>query len=148
MHKGGFTSSHTCPVGLITGNTVTLSTSIPFCVKGYSCRQEYHFSVGFGQFFGQNWIHVVCEESDSSSSDSWTSYHPMLDRAPDHAQSMKKARSGAACYQIHISLDRPGSCRLPVSRGRALGCLELTFNYLRIPVSVMYQVNGQASTSM
>ncbi|KIM60627.1 hypothetical protein SCLCIDRAFT_937964 [Scleroderma citrinum Foug A] len=33
MHKDGLTSSHTCPVGLITGKTVTLSTSIPLCQR-------------------------------------------------------------------------------------------------------------------
>ena len=99
IYKEGFTSSATCPEGLITGNMVTLSTTDPFCVVGYSCSQEYHFAVGFGQCFGQNWTHVVCEKSCTIS---WNTYDLMLERAPEHAQSMKKARSGAARCQVYI----------------------------------------------
>ena len=66
IHKEGFTCLATCLGNLITGNTVTLSqVPDPLCVKRYSCRQEYQFTVGFGQCFGQNWIHVTCEEPDS-----------------------------------------------------------------------------------
>ena len=100
--KEGFTYSTTCPEGLITGNSVTLSTTDPFCIIGYSCSQEYQFAVGFGQCFGQNWIHVVCEEPDSLLRSLWPSYGPMLDRAPEHAQSMKRGRSGAARSQVYI----------------------------------------------
>ena len=108
IHKEGFTSSATYPEGLITGNTVTLSTTDPLCVKRYSCRKKYQFAVGFGQCFGQNWIHVVCEESNSPL---WSIYDPMLDRAPEHAQSMKKARFGAAHCQVYIL-----QARLPQSK--------------------------------
>ena len=83
----------------ITGNTVTLSTTDPLCVKDYSYGQWYHFTVGFGQCFGQNWIHVVCKATDLFSSNI---YDTMLVRAPEHAQSMKRARSGAAHYQVYI----------------------------------------------
>ena len=99
IHNEGFTSSTTYPEGLITGDTVTLRTTNPLCVKRYSCGQEYGFTVGFGQCFGQNWIHVVCEEPDTIS---WKAYDLMLSRAPEHAQSMKKARSGAAGCQVYI----------------------------------------------
>ena len=103
LHKGGFTSSAR-PVGLITGNTVTLNTADPLCVKGYySCRQNYDFAMVFGQCFGQNWVHVICEEPDSPY-DLRSCYYAMRHRAADHAlpQSMKKARSGAACCQVYI----------------------------------------------
>jgi len=104
--KNGFTSSATYPEGLITGNTVTLSTTDPLCIKCYPCRQEHHFTVGFGQCFDQNWIHVVCEKPDTISYDShtisWNVYDSMLSRAPEHAQFMKKARSGAAGCQVYI----------------------------------------------
>ncbi|KIM50794.1 hypothetical protein SCLCIDRAFT_758059 [Scleroderma citrinum Foug A] len=101
--NGPITYLATCPVGLLTGNTVTLSTTDPLCVIGYSCRQDYHFTVGFGQCFGQNWIRAVCGKSDTIS---WNIYDLMLERAPEHAQSMKKARSGAAYCQVYISQTR------------------------------------------
>ena len=99
----GFTCSATCPERLTTGNTVTLSTTDPLCVEGYSYRQEYPFSVGFGQCFGQNWINVVCGEPGSPLGNLWSSYGPMLARAPEHARSMKRACSNrAARCQVHI----------------------------------------------
>ena len=99
IHKEGFAYSGTCPQGFMTRNTVTLRITNPLCVKGYSCRQGYHFAVGFGQSFGQDWIHVICENSDTIS---WNIYDLMLERAPEHAQSMKKARFGAARCQVYI----------------------------------------------
>ena len=100
--KKDFSYAAMCPAGLVTGSTVALSTTDPLCVKGYSCRQEYRFAVGFGQCFGQNWVHVVCEEPDGLLRSLWSSYEPMLDRAPEHAQSMKNARFGAARSQLYI----------------------------------------------
>ena len=97
--KEGFkASSITSLAGLSTGNVaVTLSLNTdPLCIIRYSFRREYHFTVGLGQCFGQNWLHVICEE------DMWPSYRRMLERAPEHAQSMKKARSGAPHCQIYI----------------------------------------------
>jgi len=100
--KDGFASSATCPERLITGNTATLSTTDPLCVKRYSCSQEYQFAVGFGQCFGQNWTHVICDQPDTPLGSLRSSYHAMLDRAPEHAQSMKKAHAGAAHCQVYI----------------------------------------------
>ncbi|KIM68142.1 hypothetical protein SCLCIDRAFT_1006255 [Scleroderma citrinum Foug A] len=102
--KEGFTPLETWPHGLITGNTVTLGTTDPLCAKGYSCRQGYPFSVGFGQCFGQNWINVVCKEG-ARSLYVWHSYDAMLDRGPEYAQSMK-AGFGAAHRQVYISRSR------------------------------------------
>ena len=78
---------------------ITHSTTDPLCVIDYYCRHDYHFTVGFGQCFGQNWIHAVCGKPDTIS---WNIYDLMLETAPEHAQSMKKARSGAACCQVYI----------------------------------------------
>ena len=102
VHKKGFTYSAACPEGLITENAVTLSTTDPLCVKRYSCSQEYHFAVGFGQCFGQNWIDVICKEPNSPLSSLWSFYCPMLARAPEHAQSMNKVQSGTARCQVCI----------------------------------------------
>ena len=99
LFKEGFTPSTTHQRGLITANTVTLSITDPLCIKRYPCRHEFHFAVGFGQCFGQNWVHVVCEKSDKTF---WSTYDVMLERAPEHAQSMKKARSGAASSRVCV----------------------------------------------
>ena len=95
----GFTYSAKFPEEIITGNMVTLGVTDPLCVKRYSCSQEYQFVVGFGQCFGQNWIHVVCEKSDTIS---WNTCDLMLERAPEHAQSMKKACSGSSSCRVCI----------------------------------------------
>ena len=96
--KEGFTYSATCPEELIAGNTVTLGTTDPLCVKSYSCNQGYRFTVGFGQCFGQNWVHVVCETSDTSK----VIHYLMLEKVPEHAQSMKKARSGPTTSRVCV----------------------------------------------
>jgi len=97
--KDGFTYSTSYPEGLNTGNMVILSTTDPLCVNVYSLRQGYHIAVGFGRCFGQNWIHV---EPASPLDSLCSSYGPMLERAPEHAQSMNKARSGAAHCQVYM----------------------------------------------
>jgi len=78
----------------ITGNTVTVSTADPPYVRHYFCSQEYDFVVGFGQCFGQNWVHVDHGSSNCISL--------MLNRAPEYAQSMKKARFGAGGSRVYI----------------------------------------------
>jgi len=103
IRKEGFISLATYPKRLITGNTVTLGATDPFCIKRYSCGQEYNFAVGFGQCFGQNWIHVVCEKSDRISCNI---YNLMLERAPKYTQSMNLKASGA------------GSCRVCIRESR------------------------------
>jgi len=97
----GFAYSVAFPEGLITGNRVTLTTD-PLCVKNYICSQGYDFAVGFGQCFAQNWIHVVGKGPDSPLDSLWSSYDLILARAPECAQSMKKARVGDAGSQVYI----------------------------------------------
>ena len=99
VNKEGFAYKTTLPKGIITENAVTLSVTDPLCVIDYSCGPRYHFAVGFGQCFGQNWIHAICEAPDTFS---WNTYASMRERAPEHAQSMKKLRSGAASCRVCI----------------------------------------------
>jgi len=47
-------------------------------------------------------MHVICCGPDSPLGSLRSSYHAMLDRAPEHAQSMKKAHAGAAHCQVYI----------------------------------------------
>ena len=86
----------TCSSSIV--NMPTLN-STDFDVRCYFDSQGNHrLVVGFGHWFGQSWIHVVCEASDGIS---WATYL-MLERAPELAQSMKKARSGAANCRVCI----------------------------------------------
>jgi len=89
----------TYPEKIITGNTVTLSTTDPLCLKRYSCSQQYDFEVAFGQCFGQHWIRVDCERFYC---DIQTSYDYLLETAPEHAQTMNKACSGAASCRVWV----------------------------------------------
>ena len=94
--ENGFT--HSWPERLITTNAVTLiHTGLD--IKCYSESQGNRFGVGFGHWFGQNWIHVVCEELDTIF---WGPYDSLLKRAPEHAQSVKNARVGAAARRVYI----------------------------------------------
>ena len=92
-----------------TGNTFILTSADPLCVKVYSNNQTGHcFAVGFGQFLAKEWIHVVSEESGTcnltvcaevvcteqhAKQYAREEYNNMLARAPEHVQSMGKARS-------------------------------------------------------
>ena len=84
-----------------TGNSFTLTSTDPLCVKFYSSYDEDFFAVGFGQLFGKDWIHV---ESHSRAS-LWEEYKKMSARAPEHVRSMDKARSRARACFMQIPLD-------------------------------------------
>ena len=94
--KEGFTSSATCPEGLIAGNTVTLSITDPLCIISYSSgRQKCHFAVSFGHLFDQNWIHVPREPG--------MIYGNTYDsRVLEDARSTFKDRSEAASHRVSI----------------------------------------------
>ena len=83
------------------GNTFTLTSTDPLCVKAYSdSRTNHRFVVGFGRSFGKDWIHVDSDESNIISRPSWEDYmkhkySEMLARTPEHAKQMNRARSGA-----------------------------------------------------
>ena len=77
------------------GNSFILTKEDTLCVKVYSNNQSGdYFAVGFGQFFGMDWIHVDPEEFDLEK-DAELEYYKMLARAPEHVQSMDKAASRA-----------------------------------------------------
>ena len=115
--KRGFTCHSTYPVKF-TGNNFILTNTDTLCVKVYSNNQAGDcFAVGFGQFFGKGWIHVVSEESGTWDSTEYAEQHikqcaqvpydKMLARAPEHARSMDKVRSaGRACFMHQTRLRR------------------------------------------
>ncbi|KAL4075403.1 heterokaryon incompatibility protein-domain-containing protein [Scleroderma yunnanense] len=85
--KTGFTYSGVYPLKLA-GSTFALTSTDPL--------SHYHCAVGFGQCFGQDWIHVVHEKS--SCEHPWWVYAmethmKMLVRGPEHAKSMAEVRS-------------------------------------------------------
>ena len=91
-----------------TGNTFILTSTDPLCVKIYhSSNADLFFVVGFGQFFGKDWIHV-----ESYSPATWgylsgeAAYNKMLARAPEHARSMNKAHSKTRVCFVRIRLDQ------------------------------------------
>ena len=101
LTENGFTYCGAYPRNF-TGNTFTLTSADSICVKVYSDSQaDCRFTVGFGQSFGKEWIHVVSEEL-ARPRPSWESYalhehHEMVCKSLDRAQAMNKARSGSEC---------------------------------------------------
>ncbi|KAL4072666.1 heterokaryon incompatibility protein-domain-containing protein [Scleroderma yunnanense] len=114
--KNGFTHCGAYPPKL-TASTFALTSTDPLCVKVYSDNQAHRrFAVGFGQCFGQDWIHVIYEKSTGEQP--WWLYAmethmKMLVRGPEYAQSMAKMRSLDGCngrlWVKHTCL--PGSTR-------------------------------------
>jgi len=108
--RNGFTYQCAYPAKF-TGNTFILTSTNPLCIKVYSNDETGdYFAVGFGQFFGKDWIHVKSDEYRI-----WESFyeefaqeecHHMLASAPDHVRSMDKARSGARVCIMHTCLDQ------------------------------------------
>ena len=97
--ENGFTYSGTYPSKL-TRDTVSLTNTDPLCIRVYSDSQaNRRFAVGFGQCFGQDWIHFAYEEPTSTSNgQTWRDYareeyKTMLLRGPEHAGSIAEARS-------------------------------------------------------
>jgi len=92
--ENGFVCLDTLPLNF-TGNTFTLTSTDPLCVKVYSNDQTGHsFAVGFGQCFGKGWLHVVSEGWDRfRTEDAPMEYDKMLARALEHARSMDRAHS-------------------------------------------------------
>jgi len=102
LTENGFTCCDAYPKKF-TGDTLTLTTTDPLCVKVYSDSSTKHLfvTVGLGQSFGKDWIHVVSDASNIIPPSSWDTEHKyfkMLFRAPEHAQAMNKTRSGSESY--------------------------------------------------
>jgi len=92
--ENAFVCLDTLPLNFA-GNTFTLTSTDPLCVKVYSNDQTGHsFAVGFGQCFGKGWLHVVSEGWDRfRTEDAPMEYDKMLARALEHARSMDRAHS-------------------------------------------------------
>ncbi|KAL4069912.1 heterokaryon incompatibility protein-domain-containing protein [Scleroderma yunnanense] len=81
----------------IKGNKFTLTDTAPLCVKVYSDNQtNCRLAVGFGQCFGQDWVHFIYENPIHEHS--WKDYSriehdKMLVRGPEHARSMAEVCS-------------------------------------------------------
>ena len=81
---------------------LTLTRNMPPHIFIYSnSHTDHHFAVGFGQCFGQDWIHFTCEKptaTDNGQSNfreyALEAYEKMVVRGPDHAQFMAEVRSG------------------------------------------------------
>jgi len=98
----------------LTGNTLILTSTDPLCVRVYSdSRMNCRFAVGFGQCFGQDWIHFVCEVPAGGYG--WETYareeyRKMLAGGQEHAQSMAEARSRCQRYRhVCVKHTRLGS---------------------------------------
>jgi len=99
VFERGFSCSSTYPNELMDGNKVELNSSDPLCARSYAnSLTNSHFSVGFGQCFGQVWIHVFHEERSKifagSEEDAKEEYNKILIRGPEHAQSMAESYPG------------------------------------------------------
>ena len=109
--ESGFTCHSTYPAKF-TGNTFILTSTDTLCVKVYSNNQTGDwFAAGFGQFFGKDWIHVqsgIARDFLKKEGAKYE-YNNMLARAPEHAQSMDKAPSGAL---VRIMRSRLGQLTL------------------------------------
>ena len=103
----GFTYRSAYPAEL-TGNSFILTNTDTLCIKVYSNNQTGGcFAVGFGQFIGKHWIHVVAEESGTWDSVEYAQegYDKMLARAPEHARSLHgKVHSGSRVYIMQTRL--------------------------------------------
>jgi len=103
LTESGFTSCATYPM-TFSGDTLTLTSTNPLCIKAYSNSLTNHrFVVGLGQYFGGDWIHVVSDEFSIIPRPSWQNYpereySEMLFRMPEHVQHMINARSGTERY--------------------------------------------------
>ena len=98
--NNGFTYCGTFPLQL-PEKKLTLASDIPPHIFIYSdIRTHRHFAVGFGQCFGQDWVHFTCEKPTGANNGqpNWEyavgAHKEMVVRGPEHARSMARARSG------------------------------------------------------
>ncbi|KAL4062633.1 heterokaryon incompatibility protein-domain-containing protein [Scleroderma yunnanense] len=87
----------------VEGNAHTLTSTDPLCVKVYfHTETQTFFVMGFGQCFGQHWIHPVYYEKPAGvyswRNHSRSEYDKMLVRGPSHARSMAEVCSRGARY--------------------------------------------------
>ena len=86
--ENGFICFDAYPSTLIE-NTFTLTGMDTLCVRVYSnIRANRHFAVAFGQCFGQDRIHSVCEAPTDGFLQSEKELNQILIRGPEHVQFM------------------------------------------------------------
>ena len=136
VSKNGFTCSGTYP-SEPAGNKFTLTSTHPLFIRVYADSQsQCHFAVGFGQCFGQAWVHLGCWELlDSGVGPSWKDYAKkehakMLSRGPDHAQSIAGAVSPYMMCRKHICFPQSiwtlqTSCAMWKSTGNCTAMVEV-----------------------
>ena len=106
--ENGFTCHDAYPSKL-TGTTLTLTSTRPFCVKSYSKSQDNGlFAVSFGQYFGQDWVQII---NDPPSEFGWSGEAgaELMLGGPGRAYSMADMPSqrDSRVWVYHICL--PGS---------------------------------------
>ena len=136
VSKNGFTCSGTYP-SKPAGNKFTLTSTDPLFIRVYADTQaQCHFAVGFGQCFGQAWVHLGCLELlDSGVGSSWEDYAKkeygkMLSRGPEHAQSMAFAVPSKRIWRKHICFPQSiwtlqASCAMWKSTGNCTAMVEV-----------------------
>ena len=139
-----------------TGDSFILSTTDTLCVKVYSNNHTNDcFAVGFGQFFGTGWIHVISEESGMWDSMEYAQEgcDKMLARAPKHAESLEEVRSEArvcimqTCLRqvtLHTCVvwksSRDNRVKLEVFRDPDFGCVSGEWTGFAIDVGRLFPV--------
>ena len=136
VSKNGFTCSGTYPSEPV-GNEFMLTSTNPLFIRVYADSQaQCHFAVGFGQCFGQAWVHIGCLElQHSSGGSSWKDYAKkeyvkMLSRGSEHAQSMAEAISPYQMCRKHICFPQSiwtlkTSCAMWESTGNYTAMVEV-----------------------
>jgi len=111
--NNGFTYCGSFPSPL-TEKMLTLTSDMPPHIFIYSdSNTRRHFAVGFGQCFGQDWVHFTCQKPMDADNGQpiWEyaveAHKEMLIGGPEHARSMAKARSGKrhsrlCIMQVHL----------------------------------------------
>ncbi|KAL4078823.1 hypothetical protein V8B97DRAFT_1864703 [Scleroderma yunnanense] len=118
ISEGGFTYCGTFPTpGGTTGTTLTVTSTNPLFVRVYANRKaKLRFAVGFGQWFGEEWIDVFCEEPwFSDHEQSWETfaekgYQTIWMRGAERAALIAEARSEGShhsqVYAMHTRIPR------------------------------------------
>ena len=146
----GFTCHSTYPVKF-RGNSFILTTD-PLCVRVYSNDDTSDcFAVGFGEFFGKDWIHV--EPDIHREEGARYEYVKMLARAPEYERSMEKTRSEArvCIMQTHLRQLTLHTCvvwkglrdsrvKLEVFQDPSVGCVSGEWTSFDVDVGGIFRV--------
>ena len=98
--ENGFTECNEYP-SVLSGTTRILTSVNPFCVKVYCHPQaNRRFAVGFGQCFGQDWIHCIINANHAIPQQHYARevYNEMLVNVSEYARSLAKARPGRESF--------------------------------------------------